>query len=148
MTAYESELSRLVDELNRSAPGNKSGERTSLDQLLAFALQRNASDMILVAGSPVALRTNGSLASGVGKALSPEEIRGMLLPLLTVDQSEELQREKSLDFCFVRGSTGRFRANFHYQRGTLAASIRLLPAQIPSLESLHLPSGLAQLAER
>ena len=36
---------------------------------------------------------------------------------------------------------GRFRANFHYQRGTLAASIRLLPAQIPSLEALHLPTS-------
>src|SRR6202000_614290 len=69
-------------------------------------------------------------------------------PLLTASQADELQREKSLDFCFVRNSIGRFRANFHHQRGTLAASIRLLPAQIPSLESLHLPSVLAKLAER
>ena len=49
-----------------------------------------------------------------------------------------------MDFCFARGPIGRFRANFHYQRGTLAACIRLLPAQIPSLESLHLPAALAR----
>jgi twitching motility protein PilT len=48
----------------------------------------------------------------------------------------------------MRGAIGRFRANFHYQRGTLAASIRLLPANIPSLESLHLPATLAPLTER
>jgi twitching motility protein PilT len=80
--------------------------------------------------------------------LSAEELRSLLLPLLTAHQSDELETNKSLDFCFVRGPIGRFRANFHYQRGTLAASIRLLPAQIPTLESLHLPAALAQLTER
>ena len=48
----------------------------------------------------------------------------------------------------MRASIGRFRANFHYQRGTLAAAIRVLPEQVPSLESLHLPAGLAMLTER
>ncbi|MGH9632854.1 MAG: type IV pilus twitching motility protein PilT, partial [Bryobacteraceae bacterium] len=55
---------------------------------------------------------------------------------------------KSVDFCFVREPIGRFRVNIHHQRGTLAASIRLLPARIPSLESLHLPAVLSRLAER
>jgi twitching motility protein PilT len=48
----------------------------------------------------------------------------------------------------VRENLGRFRVNIHHQRGTLAASIRLLPSRIPSLESLHLPLSLAKLAER
>jgi twitching motility protein PilT len=148
MVAYDSELSRLVDELNRSTAGTRTGESTSLDQLLALAAQRNASDIILVAGSAIALRVNGTLTSAAGKPMSPEDLRSLLLPLLTANQSEQLQENKSLDFCFMRSSIGRFRANLHYQRGTLAASIRLLPAQIPSLESLHLPAVLAQLTER
>jgi twitching motility protein PilT len=148
MVAYESELSRLVDELNRSTPATKTGESTSLDQLLSLAFQRNASDIILVAGSAITFRVNGKLTPAAGRPMSSEDLRSLLLPLLTVAQADELQKSKSLDFCWVRGSIGRFRANFHYQRGTLAASIRLLPAQIPSLESLHLPSVLAQLAER
>jgi len=148
MAAYGSELSRLVDELNRSTTASRTGEGASIDRLLALAVQRGASDVILVAGSGVALRVKGSLTQPGGKPLSSEELRSLLLPLLTGRQAEELEANKSLDFCFVRGSIGRFRANFHFQRGTLAASIRLLPAQIPSLESLHLPLGLAQLAER
>ncbi len=59
-----------------------------------------------------------------------------------------MQNHKSIDFCFVRPSVGRFRTNFHHQRGTLAAAIRLLPEQVPSLESLHLPPALASLTER
>jgi len=148
MVAYENELSRLVEQLNRSKAPVRTGEGASLDQLLTLAVQRNASDILLVAGSAVALRIRGALTPSAEKPLAPEEIHSLLRPLLSTEQSEELDRNKSLDFCFVRGSIGRFRANFHYQRGTLAASIRVLPAQIPSLDSLHLPASLAVLAER
>jgi twitching motility protein PilT len=148
MAAFGNELSRLVDELNRSRAGTISGGSSSIDRLLTLAAQRGASDIVLVAGSAIALRVKGSLTPAAGKALSAEEIRNLLLPLLTARQAEELEGNRSLDFSFARGQIGRFRANFHYQRGTLAASIRLLPAQTPSLESLHLPAALAQLAER
>src|SRR5580698_10604575 len=148
MGEYESELSKIVDQLNRSATSGRSSEKRSLDQLLAVAFRRNASDVILVAGSPVTLRVNGALTPDAGPPLSAEEIRAILLPLLAPGQLKELQEHKCLDFCFVRGSIGRFRANFHHQRGTLAAAIRLLPEQVPSLESLHLPPTLAMLTER
>ncbi|MGD0890440.1 MAG: PilT/PilU family type 4a pilus ATPase [Terracidiphilus sp.] len=148
MDDQANELSRLVDELNRAAAGAKSGERRSIDQLLATAVHGNASDIILVAGSPATLRVNGALLADSGPALSAEAIRALLLPLLTPSQLQELQEQKCVDFCFVRGATGRFRANFHFQRGTVAASIRVLPAQIPTLDSLHLPASLGMLTER
>jgi twitching motility protein PilT len=148
MSAYETELSQLVYELNSSTAEVKNDKRTSLDTLLESAAAQNASDIILVAGSALTLRVNGSLAPATGKVLSSEDLRNLLLPLLNAEQAKELENNRALDFCFVRGSTGRFRANFHYQRGTLAASIRLLPAQIPTIESLHLPPVLARLTER
>jgi twitching motility protein PilT len=148
MSAYESDLSQLVYELNSSTIETKNNKRTSLDTLLESAAEQNASDIILVAGSAITLRVNGSLAPATGKVQSSEDLRNLLLPLLTAEQAKELEADRALDFCFVRGSTGRFRANLHYQRGTLAASIRLLPAQIPTIESLHLPPVLARLTER
>ncbi len=148
MTEYDGELTRLVEQVNRSARESKADEIKLLDQFLALAVQRRASDLLLVANSPAILRVNGALTAGIGQSLSPAELRSLLLPMLTSDQMAELQTRKSLDFCFVRKSIGRFRANYHYQRDTLAASIRLLPEQVPSLESLHLPPGLALLAER
>jgi twitching motility protein PilT len=54
MSVYESDLSRLVDELNRSMPGTKT-DRTSLDTLLGLAAEQDASDVILVAGSAIML---------------------------------------------------------------------------------------------
>jgi twitching motility protein PilT len=148
MSAYESDLSQIVYELNRTAPDTKSDKTASLDKLLTLAAQQGASDIILVAGSVVAFRINGSLSLASSKPLSVDELRSMLLPLLTTDQAAELEAQRALDFCFVRGATGRFRANLHYQRGTLGASIRILPAQIPTIESLHLPPILSRLMER
>lgn len=148
MAEYDGELTRLVEQVNRSARESKADETKLLDQFLTAAVQRRASDLLLVANSPAVLRVNGALSGGIGQSLSSAELRSILLPLLSSDQVAELQTRKALDFCFVRNAIGRFRANYHYQRGTLAASIRLLPEQVPSLESLHLPPGLALLAER
>ena len=94
------------------------------------------------------LRVTGNLTPGPGAVLEADDVRSLVLPLLEPAQLEELQKRKSVDLSFVRENLGRFRVNIHHQRGTLAASIRLLPSRIPSLESLHLPLSLAKLAER
>src|SRR4051794_41951670 len=94
------------------------------------------------------LRVTGNLTPGVGSVLEAEDVRSHVLPLLEPWQLEELQKRKSVDLSFVRENLGRFRVNIHHQRGTLAASIRLLPSRNPSLEALHLPTSLAPLAAR
>jgi twitching motility protein PilT len=154
MGGYDDELSKIVADLNRAAPSAKAaGPRipqstASLDQLLATAAKRNASDVVLVAGAPAVFRINGALSLASGPALEADDVRALVLPLLEPAQFEELQKRKSVDLGFLREALGRFRINIHHQRGTLAASIRLLPSRIPSLESLHLPQTLAKLAER
>jgi twitching motility protein PilT len=154
MSEYNDELSEIVAQLNRAAPSQKhAAARTlqstaSLDQLLHGAAAKGASDVLLIAGAPVTLRVTGALAALTPAVLDAEDVRSLVLPLLEPAQSEELQKHKSVDLSFHRENLGRFRVNIHHQRGTLAASIRLLPSKIPSLESLHLPPALAKLAER
>ena len=159
MSEYDNELSKIVAELNRAAPSQKyavgrtapspsSADYASLDRLLHAAASRGASDVLLIAGAPVMLRVTGNLTPGAGPVLEAEDVRSLVLPLLEPSQLEELQKRKSVDLSFLRENLGRFRVNIHHQRGTLAASIRLLPSRIPSLESLHLPMSLAKLAER
>ena len=158
MAEYESDLSQLVYELNRSLPAAKNAtsdklaieinQKSALDPLLAQAAERNASDIILVAGAGTTLRVNGLLTPATGKVWTSDDLRRLLMPLLSSEQTKELEIRRVVDFSFVRGSMGRFRANIHYQRGTLAASIRLLPGQMPTLESLHLPAMLGHLIER
>jgi twitching motility protein PilT len=155
---YEKELAQIVAELNRVAPTPRgSGEGAaqnaqpqnsqSLDQLLAYAARQGASDLLLIAGAPIALRVGGALSPSNGPPLEAEDTRSLLLGLLAPSQIQELARNRSVDLCFQREGLGRFRANLHYQRGTLAGSLRLLPEKIPTLESLNLPPILRNLAE-
>jgi twitching motility protein PilT len=157
---YPDELAQIVAELNRAAHPDSSpkprtatpatGNLSSLDQLLAHAVRRAASDLLLIAGAPVTLRIAGSLVAAAGPPLAPlapEDARNLLLPLLSQAQSRELERAKSVDLCFSREGIGRFRANIHHQRGTVAGSIRVLPEKVPTLESLHLPPTLRKFAD-
>jgi len=155
---YPDELAQIVAELNRAAhvdsspkprattPTPASASSSSLDQLLALAVRRGASDLLLIAGAPVTLRIAGSLTAA-GPPLGAEEASNLLLPLLSQTQSRELQRAKSVDLCFSREGIGRFRANVHHQRGTVAGSIRVLPEKVPTIESLHLPPALRKFSD-
>jgi twitching motility protein PilT len=149
---YEDELAQIVADLNRTAQASRapvfeSQSSASLDQFLNEALRRGASDILLVAGAPASFRVNGILSAGAGASLAAEDTRTLLLPLLAPSQAQDLQKNKSADLCFTRSGIGRFRANVHYQRGSLAGTIRLLPEKIPTLESLHLPAALRRFAE-
>jgi twitching motility protein PilT len=150
---YEKELAQIVAELNRAAPTPKDSSEAalpqleSLDKLLEYAVRQGASDVLLIAGAPITLRTGGALAPSNGPPLEGEDTRSLLLPLLTPAQTQELSRSRSVDLCFQREGVGRFRANLHYQRGTLAGSLRVLPEKIPTLESLNLPPLLRHLSE-
>jgi twitching motility protein PilT len=151
MSPYEDELAQIVADLNRAAKGSRESiseaAAASLDQLLIQAGRRGASDIVLIAGAPATFRINGALAPFSGPALTGDDTRSFLLPLLSPIQHQELQKNRYADLCFTRPSIGRFRANIHYQRGTIAGSIRLLPEKIPTLESLHLPPTLRRFAE-
>ena len=158
---YPDELAQIVAELNRAAHVDNSpkpranvpatapvpANSSSLDQFLTLAVRRAASDLLLIAGAPVTLRIAGQLAPAAGPPLGSEEARNLLLPLLSQAQGRELERSKSVDLCFSREGIGRFRANIHHQRGSVAGSIRLLPEKVPTLESLHLPSTLRKFAD-
>jgi twitching motility protein PilT len=154
---YEKELAQIVAELNRAATvprdsrepalAENLGNPESLDQLLMYAARQTASDLLLIAGAPVTLRIGGALSKPDGPPLEAEDTRSLLLPLLTPAQTQDLQRNRTVDLCFHREGIGRFRANIHYQRGTLAGSLRLLPERIPTLESLNLPPLLRRLSE-
>ena len=120
-----------------SAVPAASASSASLDGLLRYSVERGASDIILVAGCGLVLRVNGKLAQTKSPEFSDDEIRALMLPLLTPGRRQELEAERSVDFSFVRKGIGRFRTNIHFQRGALGATIRILPASIPTIEELH-----------
>ena len=148
MVEHQNELSKLVDQLNRSATAAKSTEKRSLDKLLALAVEQGASDVILVAGAPVAYRINGSLALATSKPLSAEELRPMLLPLLTAAQAKELETASPSTSASSATPSAASASTSTTSAAPWPPASGCSPRKSPSLESLHLPPRSLNLAER
>ena len=137
---------------NLPAPTASSADSTALGELLRELGRRNASDLHLVANTAPIIRVSGRLQSLPGAARSGESISELLQPFLTMERRQTLEQRGAVDFSLRLtkehgGATaGRFRVNVHRQRGQLAAAVRALPSQIPTLEELNLPATLAELA--
>jgi len=162
----DEQLEELVRELNETdtprtgvdvqpQTGGLVPEGNDLERLLIEVAQRGASDLLLVAGAPPMFRVGGLLTRSESAPLAGEEILNLLTPSIPGRWTERLNQEGALDFSLrlARGASEddrravRFRVNVHKQRGTLAAAIRALPTEIPTLAQLNLPAGLAELVK-
>jgi twitching motility protein PilT len=125
-----------------------------LSRLLNDMARRGASDLVLLPDLPPILRLDGRLGATAHPALTEEEIRLMFSPYLAAARARrQLGEEGSADFSLRFGGGGegsggyRFRVNLHRQRGRLAAALRALPREIPTLARLNLPPALAKLVQ-
>ena len=120
----------------------------NIQQLLELTVQRGASDLHLVVGSPPMVRVHGQLFPVPGaEPVSAQEMTSLLLPLLSPTQKNIYETNFELDFSFQFSSQARFRVNFYKQKGNPAAALRLLPARIRTLEELGLPVVVSKLTD-
>ena len=114
--------------------------KQKLIDLLTTTAKENASDLHLSVGKHPTLRIDGSLVPLQKEPiLSPEMAEGIIAGLLTDEQKAKLIRERQIDLAYSMEDKARFRVNVYYQRGYLAAALRLVPARIRSIEELGLP---------
>jgi twitching motility protein PilT len=66
-------------------------------------------------------------------------MEALITPILTPEQKELLSVNKELDFSYQFENFGRFRVNVYTEKNIIAASLRLIPAKILSIEELGLP---------
>jgi len=117
--------------------------KQKLNDLLLAAARQNASDLHLAAGRHPTLRIDGVLIPLQKELLVTSEVsEGLMLAMLTPEQKETLLAEKEIDFSYSFEDKARFRVNIFHQRGYLAAALRLISAQIKTVEELNLPSVL------
>jgi twitching motility protein PilT len=100
-------------------------------------------DLHICSGSLPLIRANSSLIEIENtERIMPHQITSILDGLLNQSQKARLERDRVLDFSFSISNMGRFRANIYSQRGTYALAVRMLPFEIPEIESLGLPSSV------
>lgn len=120
----------------------------TIQELLAEARQRGASDVHLSVGIPPKCRIHGILEEMNGDRLMPEDTEKLIQPMLTQRTAETLMEKGEVDFSYSTPDLGRFRVNIFKQRGTYAAVLRLINTEIPTPEQLGLPRSILGLTEK
>lgn len=125
-----------------------STQQVRIEVLLDEVVKRKASDLHIQVGLPPMLRVDGALIPVTGsEVLNEEMVEALLFAILDEDQKQILLKDKEFDFSFAYGDLGRFRVNAFHERGNMAASLRLIPNEILSVEQLGLPSVVNKFAE-
>jgi twitching motility protein PilT len=115
--------------------------------LVEYARAEDCSDLHITSHQPPTFRKLGELFIGPFEG-SREEYRALILSLLNGFQQEELQSGKDLDFSFQDANGHRYRVNVYRQQAELAAAIRVLRNDIPTLADLQPPAAITKLAEQ
>ena len=117
--------------------------------LIRKASAKKASDLHMVVASPPLFRINGSLIphEDVGP-LNASEINQAFIQLTTPEQRESFHKNLELDFNYSLSGVGHLRCNAAQQRGAISLAVRLLSAEIPTIDDLNLPSLYKELSLR
>ncbi|WP_028535042.1 type IV pilus twitching motility protein PilT [Paludibacterium yongneupense] len=108
-----------------------------IDELLALAIDRRASDLHLSSGHPPLLRIDGELRAVNRPPLAASDLDTLLAGMLDAQRHRRLLRGLGCDFCIARASGERFRASAFLQHRGVALALRPIPVHIPELETLH-----------
>jgi len=132
-------------------PGASDSGQASAEQvvmaILRRAIEQDASDVHLVAGYPPTVRIHGTLSALEPEPLDQDRVEAMVRAICPPPVRQRLGQTKDCDFSISvehDGQPRRFRVNVFVSQGRLGACLRLVPAQIPSLQWAGIPPELAE----
>jgi len=117
----------------------------TMERILRLMSEKKASDVYLSAHSPALLRLNGQCVPINNQPLPVDAPRALLAEIIPADRMAELDAYNELNMGFPLAGVGRFRLSAMRQRGSVAAVIRFVSGEIPTLGSLSLPPVLGDL---
>ncbi|MBI4925534.1 MAG: type IV pilus twitching motility protein PilT [Bdellovibrio sp.] len=144
-----SEANSLIQksELDEIKTGSKQASKIQLKYLIRAMIKHGASDLHLKTSRAPIYRINGKLIPAKLSELQTEQVRSIILSILSKRQMRELEEKRQIDLSFEIKGAGRIRCNIYFQRETLSAALRMIPIKIPSLDELGIPPVIKELCE-
>lgn len=120
-----------------------------LIKYLEKAVELGASDLFIVAGAPVSCKINGNLTPVDDKKLLPPDTEALINQLFSLAQrdTKDFLSCGDDDFSFAVAGLARFRVSAYRQRGSLAATCRIVAFSIPSYTQLGIPEEIMDLSK-
>ncbi len=120
-----------------------------ITEILEDAIKQGASDIHITVGTRPRIRKDGGLQElPKFPIITPDMSKKLIFEIMKERYRKELEERGQVDFSFGVPGVGRFRVNAFYQRGTVAAVFRALPARIPHYKELGLPERIIDLCHK
>lgn len=119
-----------------------------ISEILAGAVARNASDILIIAGLPVSYKLNGQIMRE-GERLLPDDTAVLTQELYRLAHDRPMDTLTTTgddDFSFSVRGLSRFRVNALRQRGSLGMVIRVVSFTLPDRYALHIPDTVIEFA--
>ena len=114
---------------------------------IAMLWDRRGTDLHLSDSSPPLIRKGGNLERLAGeRVLSGKEIYGLLEELFDVEQREQYEHHREVDFALAWEGKARLRGNAFFQRGEASLALRIIPSKVPGFDEIGMPQAVRDLA--
>jgi len=118
-----------------------------ITQLLTFAVDNGARQVLISAGSPPILFKEGKLVFTKMDSLGSDDTRELVYSVLSPADIEKLENDRELSFTFAVRQDSRCLGSAYFERGSLAAVFRIAPSSVVLPTKLGLPSLVAEATE-
>ncbi|MBQ2083324.1 MAG: type IV pilus twitching motility protein PilT [Lachnospiraceae bacterium] len=119
----------------------------TINQLIEYAKSQNCSDIHITQEGEIALRRYGVLGK-IDQKYSPDDLDELIFSMFSDKQAKKYREETAdIDFSYQTPSGIRCRVNAFHQRGTHAATLRIMGNSVPTFETLHLPPSIKTFAD-
>lgn len=116
------------------------------ESLLMLMTHKKASDLFITTAREPCLKVDGQIQAISNTKLTPEQSYQIVTSVMNQRQRDEFENTKECNFAISAEGLGRFRVSAFMQRDSAGMVLRRIETHVPSVEDLHLPPILNELA--
>ena len=116
--------------------------------LLKEAVAQHASDIFIIPGAPATIKVSSELRPLREGIMAPKDTEALVRGMYELAHRDfaKLEAGGDDDFSFALQDVSRFRCNAYKQRGTIAATCRIVHFELPNAADMHIPERIMELA--
>ena len=127
------------------------GANLNVTNILKDCVEKNASDIFIIAGARLMYKIDGKIAPQSEAPLMPDDTEEIVRQIFACAKDRDqaaFRRDMADDFSFSVPKLGRFRVNTYFQRGSQAAVLRYVRFNLPDYRNLGIPDIVMELAAK
>jgi len=119
---------------------------TFMHDLLRNMLQKGGSDLFITFCAPPSMKLDGKMTPITNQPLTASHAQVLVRSIMNDRQLREYEETQECNFAMSLPNISRFRVNAFMQRNSSGMVLRVINAEIPSIEELKLPNVIKDIS--